>query len=81
MSPFVFAVPADTEVRLNQEVALAVWVSIGHLSDPGSVTEHLHPIASGAPMRFPAIGYLDHVIWGITHRIIGQFLDVIRENE
>ena len=75
-SAFAFAVGAGAEVELNHEVALAMWVPLGHLCDPRSATEHLHAMASGASLRFPPIGYQNHVIWGITHRIIGHFLDI-----
>lgn len=76
VSPYVFAVADDVAVRLNHEVALAVWVGMGELAHPGSATEHLHALESGDTLRFPAIAYQDHVIWGITHRIITQFLDL-----
>ena len=78
VAPFVFRVPQEVTVRPNAEVALAVWVAVGHLADPASATEYLHELAGGAHLRFPAIGYQGHVIWGITHRIIGQFLDAAR---
>jgi 8-oxo-dGTP pyrophosphatase MutT (NUDIX family) len=76
VSSFVFAVPEDAVVRPNHEVALAMWVPLSHLADPASVTEHLHEPGSGTALRFPAIGYQDHVIWGITHRIIAHFLEI-----
>ncbi|MBW3628546.1 MAG: CoA pyrophosphatase [Gemmatimonadetes bacterium] len=76
VSSFVFAVPEDATVRLNHEVALAVWVPVDHLAGPGSAAEHVHAPPSGTPLRFPAFGYQNHVIWGITHRIITNFLDI-----
>jgi 8-oxo-dGTP pyrophosphatase MutT (NUDIX family) len=76
VSAYAFSVGADAAVDMNHEVALAMWVPLGHLRDPRSATEHLHAMASGAALRFPAIGYQNHVIWGITHRIIGHFLDM-----
>jgi 8-oxo-dGTP pyrophosphatase MutT (NUDIX family) len=78
VSPYVFAAPGDAEPRLNHEVALALWVPLAQVSDPASATEHLHPLESGDVLRFPAIAYRDHLIWGITHRIIDQFLDLAR---
>ena len=76
VSSFVFAVPVDATVRPNHEVALAMWVPLTHLADPASAVEHLHEPGGGPPLRFPAIGYQDHVIWGITHRIIAHFLEL-----
>jgi 8-oxo-dGTP pyrophosphatase MutT (NUDIX family) len=78
VSPFVFAVADGALLRPNHEVALAIWVPLAELADPRSATEHLHALEGGAPLRFPAIGYQDHVIWGITHRILAQFLDIAR---
>jgi len=76
VSPFVFSVGSAARARPNAEVALAMWIELGHLAGPASATEYLHALASGAHLRFPAIAYQEHVIWGITHRIIRQFLEV-----
>ena len=77
VSPFVFAVPGAEGVHPNHEVALAVWIPLGHLADRGSATEYLHALSSGSLLRFPAISYQEHVIWGLTHRIITQFLELV----
>jgi 8-oxo-dGTP pyrophosphatase MutT (NUDIX family) len=73
VSPFVFAVPAGTPARPNSEVAAAYWVPLGTLAAPESAVEHVHD-PGGAALRFPGIGYRDRVIWGLTHRIVRQFL-------
>lgn len=78
VSAFVFAVPAGVRVTANQEVEQAVWVPIRELASPLAATEHRHALPGGARLRFPAIGYQGHVIWGITHRILVQFLDFAR---
>ena len=78
VSPFVFGVEAGTTVRPNAEVAVAIWVPLSRLADPGATTEHLHALGDGAVLRFPAIGYQKHVIWGITLRILEQFLEIAR---
>lgn len=74
ISPFVFAVPADTRTRVNHEVDVAVWIPLAHLAGPGAATEYLHALSGGEPLRFPALGYQEFVIWGLTHRILTQFL-------
>ena len=76
VSSFVFGVPEGATVRLNHEVALAMWVPVDHLAGPGSAAEYLHVHPGGVPLRFPAFGYQNHVIWGITHRIIAHFLEI-----
>lgn len=81
VTPSVFAVPSDVEVVLNYEVQSAFWVPAGHLDDPASAVEHSHTFASGETLSFPAIGYGDLVIWGLTHRILGQFFELTRSVE
>lgn len=74
ISPFVFATGSDALVRRNEEVAAAFWVPIRTLKAPGAATEYLHVLAHGEELRFPAIAYQSHVIWGLTHRIMIDFL-------
>jgi 8-oxo-dGTP pyrophosphatase MutT (NUDIX family) len=79
VAPFVFAVPAETGVVPNPaEVAETVWIPIRHLSDPASAAEHLHVLPSGGSLRFPAFAYHRYVIWGLTHRMLIQFLGIAR---
>lgn len=78
VSPFVFAVPPATEARTNYEVERALWVPLDHLLAPAAATEYLHLLGNGIHMRFPALAYREHIIWGLTHRILSQFIDVAR---
>jgi 8-oxo-dGTP pyrophosphatase MutT (NUDIX family) len=78
VSPFVFAVPPATAARPNSEVAAAYWVTLGTLASPESAIEHVHD-PDGRALRFPAIGYRGRVIWGLTHRIVGQLLTLARD--
>lgn len=79
VSPFVFSVPATSAARPNHEVAAALWIPLRALAAPGAATEYLHALASGEELRFPAIAYESHVIWGLTHRIMTGFLDIVRQ--
>ena len=72
--PFVYRVPAGTEARGNHEVDAAFWVPLGELEEPGAVREHLLEIEGMEPMRFPAFDARGHVVWGLTHRILTDFL-------
>lgn len=76
VSAFVYSVPAETEAVWNHEVDVAIWVSLEHLAAPTTVTEYLHPVGSDR-LRFPALRYDDHLIWGITFRIVRQLLDLL----
>lgn len=77
VSAHVFAVPPDTGVRPNHEVESALWVPVCHLADAAAAIEHVHTLSTGETVSFPAIGYADFVIWGLTHSIVTQFCRVI----
>ena len=76
VSPFVFAVAAGSEAVPNHEVALALWVPLEELAEPGAATEYLHQLDDGTTFRFPAFGARGHVVWGLTHRILTAFLEL-----
>jgi 8-oxo-dGTP pyrophosphatase MutT (NUDIX family) len=79
VSPFVFAVPPDAEPTPNpEEVAATIWIPLDHLAHPASAAEHLHILPGGGSLRFPAIAYHQHVIWGLTYRMLIQFLGIAR---
>ncbi|MCH8888110.1 MAG: CoA pyrophosphatase [SAR324 cluster bacterium] len=77
LSTFVYhlgrALPPFTP---NNEVAAAYWVPLSHLWDAGNAT-HLDLHRSGARMVYPAIQYLDYVIWGLTFRVLTLFSDIL----
>jgi 8-oxo-dGTP pyrophosphatase MutT (NUDIX family) len=76
VTPFALAVPADTDARADgREAAAAIWVPLAALRDEGAVSELLIEL-SGESRRFPSLRYGEHVIWGITHRILTQFLEL-----
>jgi 8-oxo-dGTP pyrophosphatase MutT (NUDIX family) len=79
VAPFVFAVPGSVIITPNpDEVARVVWIPLEHLSDPRSAAEHLHVLPSGDRLQFPALAYDGHVIWGLTYRMLIQFLGIAR---
>jgi 8-oxo-dGTP pyrophosphatase MutT (NUDIX family) len=54
------------------EVAAALWIPLAAVFDPGAAVRY-----RWAGIPFPAIAYGDHIIWGLTHRIIEHFGEVI----
>jgi 8-oxo-dGTP pyrophosphatase MutT (NUDIX family) len=81
ITPFVFAVAAGTAaVPDGREVQTTAWVPIPALRDPAAASE-LSIAPGGTPLTFPSIVFHDYVIWGITHRILIQFLEVAAEAE
>lgn len=76
IAPFVVGVPAETAASaVSYEVDAALWVPLAALRDPGAVSEILIELEEGR-RAFPALRYQDYEIWGLTHRILTQFLDL-----
>jgi 8-oxo-dGTP pyrophosphatase MutT (NUDIX family) len=79
VAPFVFAVPAGVAVAADpREVASTVWIPLEHLARPTSAAEHLHLLPDGGQLSFPAFAYKRFVIWGLTYRMLIQFLGIAR---
>lgn len=74
VSPFVYAVAGDQPLAPNREVAMALWVPLAELGSPSAVTEFLYEMEDGTRVAFPAYGAGDHVIWGLTYRILTGFI-------
>lgn len=81
VAPWVAAVGPEVEaVPDPAEVAAAVWVPLSHLADEASLSEVLIELDTG-PLSFPAFRYRDYRIWGLTFRILEQFLELYRGAE
>ncbi len=83
LSPFVYYVDADVRstarVRLRNEVASVFWVPLPHLFDSTAATELEYPRGPSA-QRWPGIQYREHVIWGLTLRILESFADIMEHD-
>ena len=75
--PFVFSVHAQSETVNGPEVAEVFWVPLDLLLDSSrwSETEVQTPAGSS---RVDAIIYGDHVVWGMTLRIVAQLVERLR---
>lgn len=81
--PFVYYVGAQEQAtataRLPKEVASVFWVPIGHLFDVNAVTELEYPLGVTAT-TFPGIQFGEHVIWGLTLRVLASFAEVMERS-
>jgi hypothetical protein len=79
LSPFVYYVDQQTKgtafARIPEEVAHVFWVPISHLFDESAVTELDYPIAE-TWSTFPGILFGEHVIWGLTLRVLDSFAEL-----
>lgn len=74
--PFVFVAKGDLALTLSPEVADAFWVPIPVLGHPESSAESAVEVR-GMTIRVPSFRHGDHVIWGMTERMLRQFLDIV----
>ena len=72
--PFVFAIDADVPLALSPEVALAFWVPVSAIHHPAASVESLVRVR-GEERRVASFLHGEHVIWGMTHRILTGFLE------
>ncbi len=81
ISPFLFVLQEPVDVVPDRrEVQSVLWVPISFLEDPRneSIVEHrIHEQL----LRLPAYIYQDRTIWGLTFRMVRNFLDVIARSD
>jgi len=73
VSPFVFHLPGEPQVKHNYEVANTVWVPLSFLGDPANITPYVFPADPGK-REFPSWHYEGYTVWGLTYRIIANYL-------
>ena len=73
--PFV-AVVADVPLAPNPEVASASWVALDALSAPAS-TRDSTVLVQGKRWTVPSFVVGDYLVWGMTERILRQFVSLL----
>lgn len=73
VAPFIFQLKPPVKMRLNEEVAESFWISLSDLaaievSKSEVVTQH-------RKLTVDSYVYQNHVIWGLTFRIINTLLN------
>ena len=71
--PFVFGLGERPAVAPNEEVAAHVWVGLDTLRGAG---RRIEVEVRGSARTVDAFVVGDHVIWGMTHRILLPFIDL-----
>lgn len=75
VTPFVSQLLVEAELRTNGEVAETLWIPVSHLKDPA--WREQNPIErNGIQLTDYVFMYEGHKIWGLTGRIVNQFLDL-----
>ena|SRR5947209_13437169 len=88
--PFVAIAPSEYHVLdpedeqrpliLNREVAEAFWVPLAHLKERGR-SEVFRMMVEGGERSWPAYTTEQGLIWGITERILTNFLELVEQRE
>ncbi len=76
ITPFLFVLREPIEPSPNEEVQSVLWIPLAFLEDPSSESTIEYRIED-QPMRLPAFIYEDRTIWGLTYRMLRNFLDLI----
>lgn len=74
VTPHVFGVPSGTTAHAaSAEVEAVHWVGIDQLRDPATHAQVRIPLPTG-PRLFPSLRVAGDVVWGLTYRILQDFL-------
>jgi 8-oxo-dGTP pyrophosphatase MutT (NUDIX family) len=66
----------DTPLNINHEVALAFWIPVAFLKKDGRSSAVSHLI-EGHKYEWPAYASIHGPVWGLTERILTQFLSLL----
>jgi 8-oxo-dGTP pyrophosphatase MutT (NUDIX family) len=73
--PYVAVVHREEPLDLSSEVALAFWIPFGDLAQKES-WQNDTVFARGVQINARVFRHDDHVIWGMTERILAQLLEL-----
>jgi 8-oxo-dGTP pyrophosphatase MutT (NUDIX family) len=73
--PYVVVAAPRGPMVLSPEVAAAFWMPLRRFAEPDArATSTVR--ARGVELRVPSFVHEGHTIWGMTHRIVEQFLEM-----
>lgn len=78
ITPFVAAVKGPYPFRANHEVEALLEVPIAALRDPSVLQVETRRLRDGSLRDIYHYHYQEHDIWGITGRLIKEFLELIQ---
>jgi 8-oxo-dGTP pyrophosphatase MutT (NUDIX family) len=73
VTPFIFGIGSRPPVTPNPEVDLALWIPVAELASGATRFEHELSLG-GQALRFPAFRVGQHVVWGLTYRVVDELL-------
>lgn len=80
ISPIVFALTRPVTLHPSpREVESALWVPLDFLASTAARTTYTRTL-DDITSDFPAFRYERYTIWGLTHRILDGFLEIVRRD-
>jgi 8-oxo-dGTP pyrophosphatase MutT (NUDIX family) len=76
ITPLIAVAPTELSLQLSEEVAAAFWMPVRALQETG-MSETYRFRHGETIMKFPAYPSPHGAIWGITQRILTEFLDLL----
>lgn len=81
IKPFVFGVPGGLSASVaSHEIEAVHWVTLDELRAPGT-HGHVDIPLPGGTRAFPCYRVAGEVVWGLTYRILSQFLERYPDSE
>jgi 8-oxo-dGTP pyrophosphatase MutT (NUDIX family) len=78
VTPFVYVLTADVEASTGAEARRVFWLPLAEVVS-GSLDSTLRYTLAGLTKDFPCWRYAGEEIWGLTYRIVQDFLGVVAE--
>lgn len=78
IAPHVFALRGDAVLRPNYEVAEVVWAELGPMARGELDAFKEWRYQGGELQRAPGFRVGEHVVWGLTHRMLTSLFEVLR---
>jgi 8-oxo-dGTP pyrophosphatase MutT (NUDIX family) len=76
ITPFVFVQTREMPFELGDEAVDAFWFPL-ECAISGELSDSFEYQFGGDALRLPCWRYQDHVIWGLTYRMMDHLLDVV----
>jgi len=77
--PFVAVVQADVRIVESPEVAEAFWVPMTAIREAAAWGKGLVPIRGVGEREVDVLRHREDTVWGLTHRALSQFLELMGE--
>jgi 8-oxo-dGTP pyrophosphatase MutT (NUDIX family) len=75
--PFVAAVKPDVTIVESPEVAEVFWVPLAAIRESAAWGRGLVPIRNVGEREVDVFRHGDYTVWGLTHRALTQFLELL----